>query len=143
MEQNNAWAKQYFTEEQLQRMQELSQQSYTESARARLAARTWTAEDQRKVDEQYNALWAGVRRFVAAGQDPSSPEAQELAGQAIGLIEAFTGGDAEIQAGLNQWWQRYAELPAEQRPFQIPLTDAEADFLEQAKAIYQQRRREG
>jgi DNA-binding transcriptional MerR regulator len=140
MDQNNEWAKQYFTEEQLQRMQELSQQSYTDSARAKLAARSWTAEDQRRVDEQYNALWAGVRRVVAAGQDPSSPEAQGLAGQAIALIEAFTGGDAEIAAGLNTWWKSYGELPAEQRPFQVPLTDAEAEFLEQAKATYRRNR---
>jgi DNA-binding transcriptional MerR regulator len=141
MDQNtNDWAKQYFSEEQLRRMQELSEQSYTEGARAKLATRTWTAEDQKRVDQQYDALYAGVRRVVAEGQNPDSPEAQALAGNAIALIEAFTGGDAEVEAGLNTWWKGYAELPADQRPFQIPLTDAEAGFLEQAKAIYQQRR---
>jgi DNA-binding transcriptional MerR regulator len=142
MSQNNTdWAKQYFTEEQLRQMQELSERSYTEGARARLAARTWTEEDQKRVDAQYADLYAGVRRVVAAGQQPGDPEAQTLAGQAVGLIEAFTGGDAEISAGLNTWWKSFAEIPADKRPFQIPLTDAEAAFLEEAKAIYIQRRK--
>jgi len=141
MSQNNTdWAKQYFSDEQLQQMQELSDRSYTEDARAKLAARTWTEEDQKRVDAQYADLYAGVRRVVAAGQQPGNPEAQALAGQAIGLIEAFTGGDAEISAGLNTWWKSFAEMPADQRPFQIPLTDAEAAFLEEAKVIYIQRR---
>jgi hypothetical protein len=141
MNQNNTdWARQYFTDEQLRQMQELSERSYTEGARAKLAARSWTAEDQKRVDAQYNDLYAGVRRVVAAGQEPGDPEAQALAGQAVGLIEAFTGGDAEISAGLNTWWKSFAEMPADQRPFQIPLTDAEAAFLEEAKAIYVQRR---
>ncbi len=136
MDQNNDWAKQYFTEEQLRKMRELSEQSYSEGARAKLASRTWTEEDQKRVDEQYNALWAGVRRVVAEGKEPSSPEAQQLAAQAVALIEAFTGGDAEIEQGLNTWWANANALPADQRPFQIPLTDAEAAFLEQAKTIY-------
>ncbi len=56
MDQNNNWAKQYFTEEQLQKMQELSEQSYSEGAKAKMAARpAWTQEDQKRVDEQYNA----------------------------------------------------------------------------------------
>jgi MerR family transcriptional regulator, thiopeptide resistance regulator len=143
MDQNNDWAKQYFTDEQLQKMRELSEQSYSEGARAKMAARpVWTQEDQQRVDEQYNALWAGVRRVVAEGQEPASPEAQQLAGQAVGLIEAFTMRDPEIEQGLNNWWTSANALPADQRPFQIPLTDAEAAFLEQAKAIFTQRRRD-
>ncbi len=140
MSQNSDWAKQYFTEEQLQKMQELSQQSYSERARAKLASRAWTVEDQKRIDEQYNALWAGVRRVVAEAQEPSSPEAQDLASQAIALIEAFTGGDPEIEQGLQNWWSNANALPADQRPFRIPLTDAEAHFLEQAKALYRARR---
>jgi MerR family transcriptional regulator, thiopeptide resistance regulator len=140
---SNDWAQQYFNAEQLRRLQELSEQSYSEAARARLAARAWTAEDQKRVDEQYAALWAGVRRAVAEDEEPASPAAQELAGTAIALIEAFTGGDVEIDAGLNSWWTSYSELPADQRPFQVPLTDAEAAFLEQAKAIFLERRGRG
>ena len=39
MDQNTDWARQYFTEEQMQRMQELSERAYTPEARAKLAAR--------------------------------------------------------------------------------------------------------
>jgi hypothetical protein len=62
--------------------------------------REWTEADQRKVDEQYNALYAGIKRVVAEGQEPSSAEAQALAGQAVALLEAFTMNDPEIEAGL-------------------------------------------
>ncbi len=143
MNQHSDWVKKYFTDEQRQTMEELSQQSYSASARGKLSSRpTWTEEDQRRVDEQYQALYAGVRRAVAAGQDPSGAEGQALAGQAMALIEAFTGGDAEIGEGLQQWWAKHNALPAEQRPVQVPLSEAEAAFLEQAKAIYCQRRKD-
>jgi MerR family transcriptional regulator, thiopeptide resistance regulator len=139
MNQDNNWANKYFNEEQLQRMKELSEGAYSDSAQAKLGARIWTEEDQRRVDAQYNALWEGVRRSFAAGQDPGDPEPQRLAGEAIALIEAFTGGDPEIAAGLNTFWKNLGELPADQQPFKIPLTDAEADFLEQAKTVYRSR----
>lgn len=143
MEQNTDWRKKYFTDEQLKTMEEISQKSYTAEASARLDARpAWTEEDQRRVDEQYAALYAGVKRVVAEGQAPDSADAQALAGQAIGLLEAFTGGDPEVAAGLQNWWATYQALPAERRPFQTPLSDDETAFLEEAKAISMQRRRD-
>jgi MerR family transcriptional regulator, thiopeptide resistance regulator len=143
MEQQNTWHKKYFTDEQLQTMQELGERSYTPEARAKLESRgPWTEEDQRRVDAQYAALYAGVRRATAAGHDPGDEAGQALAGEAIGLLEAFTGGDPEVWAGLQQFWKNHADLPAQQRPMQIPLSEAEAAFLEQAKAIHLERRRE-
>jgi DNA-binding transcriptional MerR regulator len=142
MNQNNDWRKKYFTDEQLETMDELIESSYSAEAQATLAARpTWTEEDQRRVDERYAALYDGVRRAVAAGQEPAGTEGQALAGQAIGLLEAFTGGNPEVEAGLQSVWSKMQALPAEQRPFQVPLNETEAAFLEQAKAIYQERRR--
>lgn len=141
MDQNNEWRKKYFTEEQLKTMKEIGRQSYSAEAREKLSSRgEWTEEDQRRVDEQYNALYTGVKKAVADGQGPSGAEAQELAGQAIGLLDAFTMNDPEIEAGLANWWKHHAELPADQRPYQSPLSDDESAFLEQAKAIYIQRR---
>ncbi|MFN8537819.1 MAG: MerR family transcriptional regulator [Thermomicrobiales bacterium] len=141
MEQHNSWHKKYFTDEQLETMQELGEQSYTPAARAKLESRgPWTEADQQRVDAQYAALYAGVRRATTAGEEPGGAAGQALAGDAIGLLEAFTGGDPEVWAGLQQWWKNHADLPAQRRMMQIPLTDAEATFLEQAKAIYLQRR---
>jgi MerR family transcriptional regulator, thiopeptide resistance regulator len=143
MEQQNTWHKKYFTDEQLQTMQELGERSYTPEARAKLESRgPWTEADQQRVDAQYAALYAGVRRATAAGHDPGDEAGQALAGEAIGLLEAFTGGDPEVWAGLQQFWKNHADLPAQQRPMQIPLSEAEAAFLEQAKAIHLERRRE-
>jgi len=144
MSQSNDWQKKYFTDEQLKVMEEISQAAYSDEARAVLAAGpVWTEEDQRRVDEQYAALYAGVRRAVAAGEEPGGATAQALAGQVIALIEAFTGGNAAVAEGLQAWWKSHDSLPAGQRPFQIPLTDEEAAFLEKAKAIYSERRATG
>jgi DNA-binding transcriptional MerR regulator len=141
MNQNNDWRKKYFTEEQLEQMDELIESSYSTEAQAALASRpAWTEQDQQRVDQQYVELYAGVREAVAAGQEPASPEGQALAGQAIGLLEAFTGGNPAVEAGLQSVWSKLQALPAEQRPFQVPLNEAEAAFLEQAKAIYLERR---
>ena len=142
MEQQNTWHKKYFTDEQLQTMQELGEKSYSPEARAKIESRgPWTEADQQRVDEQYAALYAGVRRATAAGQDPGGEEGQRLAGDAIGLIEAFTGGDPEVWAGLQQFWKNHADLPAQKQTMQIPLNDAESAFLNQAKAIFMERRK--
>ncbi len=144
MEQQSDWRKKYFTDEQARTMDEISQRAYSPEALAKLAARgPWTEEDQRGIDAQYAALYAGVRQAVAAGQAPSGPEGQALAAQAVGLLEAFTGGDPEVWAGLQQWWQHHDQLPAAQRPVQIPLNDTESAFLAQAKAIFMERREAG
>lgn len=144
MEQRGDWRTKYFTGEQLETLATLGERSYSPEARAKLASRgPWTEEDQRRVDAQYAALYAGVREAVAAGIDPDGAEGQALAGQAIGLLEAFTGGDPAVWVGLQTFWQQQAQLPAAQRPVRIPLSEAEVDFLEQAKTVYLERRREG
>ena len=144
MGQQNEWHKKYFTDEQLRTLNELGEQSYTPEDRAKLKSRgPWTEEDQRRVDEQYAELYVGVRNAVGTGQAPGDAEGQALAATAIGLLEAFTGGDPEIWAGLQEFWKNQAQLPAERQPVQIPLTEAESNFLNEAKGIYMQRRREG
>lgn len=110
MEQNTDWQKKYFTEDQLRTMEQLRKASYSEAAEERLASLhpgAWTEEDQKRVDAQYDALHSGVRRLVAEGTDPGSPEAQALAEQQIGLLNEFTRGDAEATAALGNWWENY------------------------------------
>ncbi len=142
MEQNTDWRKKYFTEDQLRSMEQLGAATYSEEAREKLTSlhpNEWTEEDQKRVDQRYDALHSGVRRLTAEGADPASPEAQALAEQSIGLLQEFTRGDPEVTAGLNNWWTNYQALPAEQKPFPSPLNDDESAFLEQAKVIYRQR----
>lgn len=127
MEQNKDWVKKYFTPEQMAQMQNLSDQSYSEEAKQRLAERQaamgeWTEADQERASAQWAAVSADVERLSAAGTDPASPEAQDLARRFNELIGGFTGGDPEIARGLNSWWKNYDALPNEQRPFQSPYT---------------------
>jgi TipAS antibiotic-recognition domain len=46
-----------------------------------------------------------LKRLIAEGQDPASPEAQALAKQQQDLIQQFTRGDAGIAAGLKKWYE--------------------------------------
>lgn len=144
MDQNKEWVKKYFTPEQQQRLGGLVAESYSESAREKLATRAterpWTEADQERVSAQWAAVHAEARRLAAAGADPAGPEAQALAQQHHDLIQAFTGGDPEVAAGLKQFWQKHNALPEGERPVQIPLRPTEQQFLHQALAAYGQRK---
>jgi hypothetical protein len=93
----------------------------------------WTEEDQLRVNARYDALYAGVKRLVAAGADPADSEAQALAGDALQLIHDFTGGNPQLAAGVQAWWQLHDALPAEKKVFQPRLTPEESEFLVRAK----------
>ncbi len=140
MEQNKDWVNKYLSAEQQKKMEEISQKSYSEADRQKLAewGKGWSEEDQQKANQQWNAVYAEVKRLVAEGKDPASPEAQALAKQQCDLVGQFTRGDAGITAGLGRWWKNYDELPAEEKPVLMPLSKEEGDFLKQAVAIYQQ-----
>lgn len=139
MEQKNDWVKKYFTPEQRNMMETLSEQSYSAEARATLAARgEWTEEDQKRVDKQYAWIAAELQRLVAAGQDPGGSEAQAVAKLQTELLHEFTQGVAAVETGLKTWWKNYNALPNEERPPIILWGEEEAIFLSQAMAIYRQ-----
>jgi DNA-binding transcriptional MerR regulator len=140
MEQNNDWAKKYFTPEQLEKMRELGDQSYTEDAKQKLAARSeWTEEDQKRVDVQWAEVNSGIQRLAASGADPAGDDAQAVVAQYKGLIAAFTGGDPEIAAGLNKFWEAHSALPEGERPIRSPYSPDEQAFLDKALAAYNER----
>ena len=136
MEQKNEWVNKYFTPEQQAAMGELSRQSYSEEASAKIAAwgAGWSEEDQRKVDAQYAALAAGLRQAVAEGKAAGSAEVQQLAGEFLALIGQFTRGDAKVEAGVRQFWQNNAQLPAAQQ-IPLPWGAAEQALLDEAVAL--------
>ena len=80
MEQNKAWAKKYFTPEQLDQMQSLSDQSYSAEAQAKIAARTpeWTEADQQRIAPLWEAVNQDITHLAAENADPAGPEAQDL-----------------------------------------------------------------
>jgi MerR family transcriptional regulator, thiopeptide resistance regulator len=136
MEQQQDWRRKYFSEDQLRTLEELGETAKAARGGVPLPERgPWTEEDQRRVNERYDALYAGVKRLVAAGADPAGAEAQALAGDALQLIHEFTGGNAKVEAGVQAWWKNHDSLPAGKQVFQPRLTPEETDFLDRAKAI--------
>jgi DNA-binding transcriptional MerR regulator len=83
---------------------------YSPDAQAKVESRKtlWPPELQEKVTADWNALLADVE--AALDEPVTSPKAQALA--ARWRVEGFTGGDPEIQKGLNAMWADKANWPA-------------------------------
>jgi DNA-binding transcriptional MerR regulator len=117
MQNNMDWTKQYYSEE----------------AQQKLAERATTIPSE--VIEQGQRDWATLIREVEAavseGMDPQSEQASALADRWSALIKAFTGGDPEIQAGLNKMYSDQTNWPTN---FPKPYSDAAGDFIHKAVA---------
>jgi hypothetical protein len=74
------------------------------------------------------ALIAEVEAAVKEGVEPSSERAQGLAARWSELIRGFTGGDPEIQKGLNKMYSD----PQWRAPFPKPYSDEAGAFIMQA-----------
>ena len=70
----------------------------------------WSPELQEKVTHEWNALLADIE--AALGEPVTSPRAQALAARWRVLVEGFSGGDPEVQKGLNKMWADKANWPA-------------------------------
>ena len=129
------------TPEQQQKMAEISAKSYSPEAAQKLAewGKHWTEEDQKHASQQWDAVFAELRRLVAEGEDPTSPEGQTLAKQHSELIRQFTRSDANVEAGLQQWWKKHNELPAGEKPLGMySYSEEEGTFLQKALEHYKQ-----
>ena len=60
----------------------------------------------REVEAEWPVLIADMRREMEAGTSPSSPRVQALAAKWGSLVREFTGGSAEISAGLREMYQK-------------------------------------
>jgi MerR family transcriptional regulator, thiopeptide resistance regulator len=85
-----------------------TKQYYSDDGQAKVDARRhlWSPELQEKVTQQWNELFRDID--AALDKDPASPTAQALLARWRELVGAFTGGDPEIQQGLNRM---YADMP--------------------------------
>lgn len=97
MQNDNDWTKKY----------------YSESAKAKVDARRvlWTPELQERATRDWTQLIADVSAAAARGEDPKSDAGQLLAARWRELLAGFTGGDPEIQQGLNKMWADKASWP--------------------------------
>jgi DNA-binding transcriptional MerR regulator len=100
---------------EMQNSTDWSKKYYSEDAKAKIEARKalWNPQLQAQVTEQWTALVADVT--AALGEDPAGPRAQALAARWRTLVEGFTGGDPDVQRGLNQMWADKENWPAENR----------------------------
>jgi MerR family transcriptional regulator, thiopeptide resistance regulator len=100
---------------EMQNSTDWSKKYYSEDAKAKIEERKalWNPELQAQVTAQWTALLADVTASLA--EDPAGPNAQALAARWRTLVEGFTGGDPEVQQGLNKMWADKDNWPAENR----------------------------
>jgi DNA-binding transcriptional MerR regulator len=115
MEQNTEWTKKY----------------YSESAQAKVEERKnlWSLELQERVTRDWNKLTEDIEAAIADGAKPSDERAQKLAARWRALIEEFTGGDKEIQQGLNKM---YADEKNWQTNWKKPFSNEVHKFISEA-----------
>jgi len=99
MQNNMDWSKKYYSPETQAKVEERK--------------KLWSPELQEQVSRDWAALIADVEG--ALGEDPAGPKAQSLAVRWRKLLEGFTGGDPEIQKGLNKMWADQSNWPDSQR----------------------------
>lgn len=92
---------------------------YSKEALAKLEKREtlWSPEMQEQVTKDWAALFKDIESSL--GEDPSGPKAQALAMRWKKLIHGFTGGDPEIQKGLNAKYADQQNWPGDMKKHQI------------------------
>lgn len=99
---------------EMQNNREWTKKYYSEEAQAKVAerAKLWTPELQAKVSQDWQRLVRDVEAAMAAGEDPAGAKVQALAKRWTELVRGFTGGDPEIQKGLNKMYADRQNWPA-------------------------------
>lgn len=112
MEQNTEWTREY----------------YSEAAQAKVEERKslWSPELQERVTCDWNELTADIEAAIADGVKPADERAQKLAARWQSLVDEFTGGDKEIQAGLNKM---YSDEKNWQTDWKKPFSDEVQNFI--------------
>ena len=118
---------------EMQNETEWSKKYYSPDAQAKIEERKklWTPELQTQVTKDWNALIDDVRAAVDASEPVTSPQAQALAARWRNLVAGFTGGDPEVQKGLNRMWADQPNWPGELRG-QYSIDPRIQDFITRA-----------
>ena len=96
MQNSTDWTKKYYSPEAQEKVEERK--------------KLWSPELQERVSRDWAALFAEVE--AGLGEDPAGAKAQELAGRWMKLVGEFTGGDSQIQKGLNAMYADQSNWPA-------------------------------
>ena len=109
MQNDNSWSEKYYSPE----------------AREKIAARAkeWTPELQAEVSKKWMDLFAEVEALLAedAAADPAGEKAQALGARWKELVKGFTGGDAQVGAGLNKLYADRPNWPAQAKEQMAPF----------------------
>jgi MerR family transcriptional regulator, thiopeptide resistance regulator len=110
-----------------------TRQYYSDEAQNKVDARRhlWSPELQEKVTQQWNELFHDIG--AALQEDPAGPIAQALLARWQQLVSAFTGGDPEIQNGLNRMYSDTPNWPQERRA-KFGIRPEIQDFITKALA---------
>ena len=92
---------------------------FSDEAKAKVEERKsiWSPELQERVTREWNELFRDID--AALNEDPAGPVAQLLVVRWRKLVGEFTGGNAEIQKGLNAMYADSSNWPAEQLQHQV------------------------
>lgn len=115
MEQNMEWTKKYYSDE----------------AQAKIEERKnlWSPELQQRVSRDWAELVSDIEKAMADGVKPAESRAQQLAGRWHALVTEFTGGDREIQTGLNKMYEDEKNWQTE---WKKPFSDEVQAFISKA-----------
>jgi len=92
---------------------EWTKKYYSPDAQATIAERaaTFTPEMQAEVTKKWNELFSDIEMAMQQGEDPTSAKAKQLAQRWVELLKGFTGGDPEVQKGLNSLYADKSNWP--------------------------------
>lgn len=121
MEQNMEWTQKYYSPDA---QQELEQRRAENPNAAEQGQKDWAV------------LLADCEQAVKEGADPKSERGRELAKRWIGLVQAFTRGNAQINEGLNKLYADQQHWP---KNFKRPWSDEVDAFITEAKRAAQLR----
>lgn len=98
---------------EMQNSMDWSKKYYSPEAQAKVDERKklWSPELQERVSREWAQLFADIESAIGANESPAGAKAGALAARWKKLLEGFTGGDPEIQKGLNKMWADQANWP--------------------------------
>lgn len=118
MQNSTDWTKKYYSPEAQEKVEERK--------------KLWSPELQERVSREWAQLFTDIEG--ALGESPASAKAQALAARWRNLLAEFTGGDPEIQKGLNKMWADQANWP-DQRARSFQVKPEVQDFIMRAMRV--------
>ncbi|MGB9236519.1 MAG: MerR family transcriptional regulator [Terriglobales bacterium] len=121
MENNTDWTRKYYSDEAQEKIEQGKQR--------------WSPELQERVTEEWTDLFRDVEAAIARGEDPASKPAQALGARWKKLVEAFTGGNSEVGAGLGKLYADRPNWPAQaQQQMALFGNKAVLDYIHKVSA---------